>query len=236
MSNETILILDNEFYTQWALKTFLENERYVVIIANTVEKALHSFSEYKIAGLITEYRIDQFCTVETIREVKKNFPEVYVMMLTNSDVKENKYEEIIHAGVDDYFVKPFSFTRILLHLRKGLKEHNILLQKNQPFDVPRSDPSIALRTSVRGLPRVDTERRSLPRPKGQGLEPSKYQFEQELNRIQNRKENEENVPEKNTVFSTVKYRVHLISKNIINVINEYIRLYSRSIIVMKKGL
>lgn len=225
MSNETILILDNEFYTQWALKTFLENERYVVIIANTVEKALHSFSEYKIAGLITEYRIDQFCTVETIREVKKNFPELYVMMLTNSDVKENKYEEIIHAGVDDYFVKPFSFTRILLHLRKGLKEHNILLQKNQPFDVPRSE--------ARGLPMVDTERRSLPRPKGRGVAPLKYQFEQELNRIQNRKENEENVPAKNKVLSTLKCMVHLISQNIIN---EYIRLYSRSIIVMKKGL
>jgi len=234
MSNETILILDNEFYTQWALKTFLENERYVVIIANTVEKALHSFSEYKIAGLITEYRIDQFCTVETIREVKKNFPELYVMMLTNSDVKENKYEEIIHAGVDDYFVKPFSFTRILLHLRKGLKEHNILLQKNQPFDVPRSEarglPST--RAQAEG-PMVDTERRSLPRPKGRGVAPLKYQFEQELNRIQNRKENEENVPPKNKVLSTLKCRVHLISQNIIN---EYIRLYSRSIIVMKKGL
>jgi len=211
MSNETILILDNEFYIQSILKIFLENGGYSVIIANTVEKALHSFSEYKIAGLITEYRIDQFCTVETIREVKKNFPELYVMMLTNSDVKENKYEEIIHAGVDDYFVKPFSFTRILLHLRKGLKEHNILLQKNQPFDVPRSDPSIALRTSGRGLPMVDTERRSLPRPKGRGVAPSKYQFEQELNRIQNRKENEENVPAKNKVLSTLKYRVHLIS-------------------------
>jgi DNA-binding response OmpR family regulator len=234
MSNETILILDNEFYTQWALKTFLENERYVVIIANTVEKALHSFSEYKIAGLITEYRIDQFCTVETIREVKKNFPELYVMMLTNSDVKENKYEEIIHAGVDDYFVKPFSFTRILLHLRKGLKEHNILLQKNQPFDVPRSEarglPST--RAQAEG-PMVDTERRSLPRPKGGSVAPLKYQFEQELNRIQNRKENEENVPAKNKVLSTLKCRVHLISQNIIN---EYIRLYSRSIIVMKKGL
>lgn len=189
MSNETILILDNEFYTQWALKTYLENERYVVIIANTVEKALHSFSEHKIVGLITEYRIDPCSTLELIRDLKKRFPELYVMMLTNSDVKENKYEEIIHAGVDDYFVKPFSFTRILLHLRKGLKEPNIFLQKNQ--------------------------------------------FEQELNRIQNRKKNEESVPEKNTVFSNLKYKVHLISQNIIN---EYIRFYSRSIIVMKKGL
>jgi hypothetical protein len=38
---------------------------------------------------------------------------------------------------------------------------------NQPFDFPRSKP--------RGLLRVDTERRSSPRPKGWGLAPSKYQ-------------------------------------------------------------
>jgi len=38
---------------------------------------------------------------------------------------------------------------------------------NQPFDFPRS--------KARGLLRVDTERRFLPRPEGRGLAPSKYQ-------------------------------------------------------------
>ena len=47
---------------------------------------------------------------------------------------------------------------------------------SQPFDYPRSNPSTALRTSTRGLLRVDTERRFLPRPESRGLAPSKYQF------------------------------------------------------------
>ena len=39
---------------------------------------------------------------------------------------------------------------------------------SQPFDYPRS--------KARGLLRVDTERRFLPRLEGRGLGPSKYQF------------------------------------------------------------
>jgi len=47
---------------------------------------------------------------------------------------------------------------------------NVKVQSsNQPFDYPRS--------KVRGLLRVDTERRFSPRPEGRGLAPSKYQFQ-----------------------------------------------------------
>jgi DNA-binding response OmpR family regulator len=131
MSNETILILENECYIQWTLKTFLENGGYRVITANRVEKVLHYFSEYKIAGLITEYRIDHFCTVETIRELKKGFPKPYVMMLTSAEVGDGEYEKIISAGVDDYFIKPFSITKILLHLKKGLLQRNLCIETNR---------------------------------------------------------------------------------------------------------
>jgi DNA-binding response OmpR family regulator len=61
-------------------------------------------------------------------------PESYVMMLTNSDVRGSEYEEIMNSGVDDYFLKPFPFEKILLHLRKGLRQQKILLQKNQLVD------------------------------------------------------------------------------------------------------
>ena len=59
--------------------------------------------------------------VETIKKLKQTLPGLYVMMLTNNEVDEREYEEIIRAGVDDYFLKPVSFNRILLHLEKGLK-------------------------------------------------------------------------------------------------------------------
>ena len=126
---ETILILDQEPCIRGALKIFLESEKYTVIAVNTIFQACRSFSELKVSGLITEYRIDDSRTLETIKELKSRFPEAYVMMVTDSDLGEKEYEEIINAGVDDYFLKPFSFRRILFHLRKGLKPNNVLMKK-----------------------------------------------------------------------------------------------------------
>lgn len=131
MSKETIIILDAETNTLWPLKTFLENEGYNVIPVNTIEKALKKFSEFEVSGLITEYWINHSSTLEAIRGFKKMFPEAYVMMLTNGELQENEYEEIIKAGTDDLFMKPFSINRILLHLRKGLKQCQSLIQKKR---------------------------------------------------------------------------------------------------------
>lgn len=131
MSRETIIILDPETNTQWPLKTFLENEEYNAVPVNSVEKALKKFSEFEVSGLITEYWINHSCTLEAIRGLKKAFPEAYVMMLTNGELQEDEYEEIINAGTDDLFLKPFSVKRILLHLRKGLRHRQSLIQKKR---------------------------------------------------------------------------------------------------------
>lgn len=131
MPQEAILVLDNEPYIQLTLKALLETEKYFSITADTIEMALNHFSRYGISGLITEYRIDQVSTLDAIRDLKKRFPGVYVMMLTNGEVGGCEYEEIINAGVDDFFMKPFSSEKILLHLKKGLKQREILLQKNR---------------------------------------------------------------------------------------------------------
>jgi len=131
MQKETIILLDQEANTQWALKTWLESGEYEVIPADTIEKALRNFSELEVSGLITEYWIDDAPTIETIRRFKKLFPEAYVMMLTDVEMQEKEYEKIIDAGTDDCFLKPFSMKKILLHLLKGLKQRQNLMQKKR---------------------------------------------------------------------------------------------------------
>jgi len=118
----TVLILDNEAPISWALKSILGMENYQVYIASTLEEANGILDKGIMSGLITEYRLDRDYTLETIRKTKETKPDLYVMMLTNNEVDEKEYEEIIRAGVDDYFLKPVSFSRILLHLEKGLKQ------------------------------------------------------------------------------------------------------------------
>jgi len=131
MSKETILILDKELHSQWTLKTLLESEKYIVLAVNTIERALQNFQEFEVSGLITEYQIDYTPTPEIIRELKKNFPELYVMMVTHENLEEKEYRKIMSSGTDDFFLKPISGEKILIHLKKGLRQRTILLQKKR---------------------------------------------------------------------------------------------------------
>jgi len=140
-TRETILILDKDSHTRWILKALLENEKYFVISVDTIGRAMENLSD-KVSGFITEYLIDQSNTLETIRELKKKIPGAYVMMLTDNLVDEREYEEIINAGVDDYFTKPMSSQRVLIHLRKGLRQRSLLLHKSEaPRPKGRSFPA-----------------------------------------------------------------------------------------------
>jgi DNA-binding response OmpR family regulator len=149
MSKETILILDKEFYTQWTLKTLLETERYIVLAVDTIERALQNFQEFEVSGLITEYRIDYTLAPEIIRELKKNFPELYVMMVTYENLEEKEYMKIMSSGIDDFFLKPISGEKILIHLKKGLRQRRMLLQKKRleqrlnEIKTNRSDQEVA---------------------------------------------------------------------------------------------
>ncbi len=133
---KAIMILDPEEHTQWVLRTILESEGYKVFGVARIEEALKIFTEYKFHALISEYWIGHISSLEIIKKFKELSPEGYVMMLANEDAKENEYQEIINAGVDDFFVKPFPTKRILIHLQKGLrrnKEQNqgeLFLQEN----------------------------------------------------------------------------------------------------------
>ncbi len=131
MSKETILILDKEFHTQWTLKKVLESEKYIVLAVDTAERALQGFQEFEVSALITEYRIDYISLAEMIRELKKGFPELYVMMLTHENLEEKEYKKIMKAGIDDFFLKPVSSEKILIHLKKGLKQRKIYLEKKR---------------------------------------------------------------------------------------------------------
>lgn len=51
------------------------------------------------------------------------------MMLTHENLEENEYGKIMSSGTDDFFLKPISSEKILIHLEKGLRQRKILLQK-----------------------------------------------------------------------------------------------------------
>ncbi len=131
VAKETILVLDKECHTQWPLKTILEGEKYIVLAVDSIERALQSFKEFEVSSLITEYQINYSETSEMVGELKKSFPELYVMMLTYQHLGEKEYRKIMSCGIDDFFLKPISVEKILIHLKKGLRQRKIFIQKKR---------------------------------------------------------------------------------------------------------
>ena len=131
MARDTVLILDTDKHATWTLKTLLEIEQYPVVVADTLEQAIKDLSEFQISGFVTEYRIEGVKTLETIGKLKEMSPETYVMMITDKEMKEDEYEEIMQAGIDDYFLKPIPIWKILVHLRKGFNNRDLLIEKKR---------------------------------------------------------------------------------------------------------
>jgi DNA-binding NtrC family response regulator len=150
MLKYTILILDNEQHTQWTLKTLLEAEGYITIELDTIERVLKDIQEFEVSGMVTEYRIGNYFTLDVIKKLKEKFPEAYVMMITGEQVTEDEYEEIMVAGVDDFFLKPCSSKKILLHLMKGLRHRSLILEKNR---LERELGQISTKVGIRDVPR-----------------------------------------------------------------------------------
>lgn len=129
MSKETILILNKECRDSSHLKTFLEKEKYIVLPVNTINRLLTNFQEFEVSGVIIDLNVDHFYLFEIIKKIRERFPKLYVMMMADGKIGEKEHQQVIEAGVQDFFVKPMSYEKILFHLKSGLKQRKKYLQK-----------------------------------------------------------------------------------------------------------
>jgi len=129
MSKETILILNKECRDSSHLKTFLEKEKYIVLPVNTINRLLTNFQEFEVSGVIIDLNVDHFYLFEIIKKIRERFPKLYIMMMADGKIGEKEHQQVIETGVQDFFVKPMSYEKILFHLKSGLKQRKKYLQK-----------------------------------------------------------------------------------------------------------
>lgn len=118
----SILLLEGRRNILWSSKTFLEERGYDVHTARSQKEALDQIGRQHFSALITEYIVEGATTLKIVRQVKSANPESYVLLLTNVNLDRKAHKEVIAAGVDDYFVKPFPLEKIPVYLEKGMSE------------------------------------------------------------------------------------------------------------------
>ena len=128
---DSILLIDPFKNLVDVYQMILESEKYFVDTARNIEEAFQRLSHQQYSIIITEYFPEIEDSDRIIPRVKKNTPETYILMVTNKEINIQSYENLYDAGVDDIVLKPYPPEKVLVHIRKGLRQRELLLRSQQ---------------------------------------------------------------------------------------------------------
>ncbi|MGQ9586079.1 MAG: response regulator transcription factor [Anaerolineae bacterium] len=117
---EEILIVEDEPKIAGFLRRGLAYEGYQVQVAYTGEEGLAMVREEPPDLVILDIMLPGMDGMEVCRRLRKNHPEIPILMLTARDAIPDRVAGL-DAGADDYLVKPFAFDELLARLRALLR-------------------------------------------------------------------------------------------------------------------
>lgn len=119
MSNERILIVDDEAGIRQLVKIFLERHHYGVIEAATGQEALDIFAKETFDLAVLDLMLPDMYGIDICKKIRQN-SDIPIIMLTAVQGETNVVLGF-EAGADDYIEKPFSPHVLLSRIQAVLK-------------------------------------------------------------------------------------------------------------------
>ena len=100
-----VLVVEDEAYVRASLREMLAERGYEVVEAGSVAEAVARLERTTMDVVLTDFRMPGADGLEMVRQVKANFPEVPVVVLTGQGTIASAVE-CLRAGASDYILKP----------------------------------------------------------------------------------------------------------------------------------
>ena len=143
MSEIKILWADDEIDLLKPQLMFLEKKGYKVTTVTNGHDAMEELSLDKdIDVVFLDESMPGISGLETLEEIKRNRPDLPVVMITKNEA-ENIMEEAIGSQIDDYLIKPVNPNQILLSLKKII-DNNRLVREKTNMDYQKEFRSILM--------------------------------------------------------------------------------------------
>jgi len=115
------LIVDDEQDVVDNVSELFTLRNYAVVTATSGKKALELVDKEKPNIIILDIRMPDINGIDVLKEVKKNYPKIRVIMLTGIEDEATK-NMAMALGASGYFTKPYSYAELIELSRKLIQE------------------------------------------------------------------------------------------------------------------
>lgn len=115
-----ILLVEDDDALRYIVKDNLEQNNYIVSVAENGEKAIELFEKDRFDLIVLDVMLPKIDGFEVARSIRKNDEHIPIIFLTARSMTEDKITGLTIGG-DDYIPKPFSMEELLLKIKIFLK-------------------------------------------------------------------------------------------------------------------
>ena len=116
----TLLLVEDDSSIRRGLKVTLSALQFEIGEASTGEEALTRLRMVDYDLVLMDLNMPGMGGVETCRRVRREFPQISILVVTVRDSEEDKVEAL-DAGADDYITKPFQIRELTARIRAILR-------------------------------------------------------------------------------------------------------------------
>ena len=107
---------------------FLEGKGHEVKTANSGNEAIDEITASNFDIVFLDENMPGLTGLETLENIKKDHPNLPIVMITKSE-EESIMDEAIGGRIADYLIKPVNPSQILLSLKKNLEGKRLVSEK-----------------------------------------------------------------------------------------------------------
>ncbi len=141
MSNERILVVDDEEMIRWSFNQALTDAGYVVDVAETGEEALDKFRRRRFDLVILDIKLPGIDGVEVLRQIREIDKSALVIMITAHGGVESAVQ-CMKLGAFHYVQKPFDIEEVKLLVKQALELSELRIRIDDHVEKQKEEFSI----------------------------------------------------------------------------------------------